>query len=358
MSDAWTAEWIDWTPKVPTSISPPRSGHVAFTLKNDVYVFGGYAEESPEDRYPTNDLWKWDNALCTWNQVMEASLEKKSEKQPQQRLAAAAASLDDTAYIFGGWDSQQAGTGGVILNDIPSFTAAAAAAAAEWKTLPVTLGDPTSRLVAVPISDDTILIHNHRCVDHVLLLKDGRVVTQPTTGEAPSPRGLHAACRIGNRLVVFGGAAQGGAMSNEVFVLDYPSSSSSSLWEWKRMEITSDAAPSPRASPCFCALDDSCGIVFGGATVEASKGGLHGCDDSWLLRIEQNTASWELLLDKGPPGRNAATLTKLPGSPGLVLENSTDDDDSAQYFLLSGGWYPFRTTHADTFVLKVSSDSK
>jgi hypothetical protein len=65
-----------------------------------------------------------------------------------------------------------------------------------------------------------------------------------------------------------------------------------------------------------------------------------------------------LLLDKGPPGRNAATLTKLPGSPGLVLENSTDDDDSAQYFLLSGGWYPFRTTHADTFVLKVSSDSK
>jgi hypothetical protein len=48
------------------------------------------------------------------------------------------------------------------------------------KTLPFTLGDPTSRLVAVTIR------------------KDGRVMTQPTTGAALSPRGLHAACRIGN----------------------------------------------------------------------------------------------------------------------------------------------------------------
>jgi hypothetical protein len=95
-----------------------------------------------------------------------------------------------TAYVFGGWDSQeQAGTGGVILNDIPSFTATTFTSD-EWKTLPVTLGDPTSRLVVVAISDDTILIHNHRCVDHVLvLLKDGRVMTQPTAGEAPRVHG-------------------------------------------------------------------------------------------------------------------------------------------------------------------------
>jgi hypothetical protein len=222
-------------------------------------------------------------------------------------------------------------------------------------------------LVAVTIdiddTDDTdtatlVLLHNHRCTDHVLLFDGHEVRKQATTGAAPSPRGLHAAVSLNNQLVVFGGAAQDGSMSNQVFCLDL------TTWIWKEIEImTSDSSPSPRASPCLCALKDqkSC-ILFGGAARSEETGGLEGCSDLWILRFDDNdnTAKWEeLSTQNAPPGRNAATLTPLPGPPMGVSssdDDDVDDDDDtiAEYFLLSGGWYPFRTTYSDNFVLKVS----
>ena len=74
------------------------------------------------------------------------------------------------------------------------------------------------------------------------------MIKQPTSGAAPSPRGLHAAALASqHQLVVFGGAAQDGNMSNEVFLLDL------NTWKWTQLEITNNSKeqPSPRASPCF-----------------------------------------------------------------------------------------------------------
>lgn len=51
------AEWISLTPW--SSIQPPRSGHVAFTAKDRLFLFGGYAEDEDLHRYVTNDLWEW-----------------------------------------------------------------------------------------------------------------------------------------------------------------------------------------------------------------------------------------------------------------------------------------------------------
>ena len=66
-SHAWTAQWIDLDAigGMGHNMSPPRSGHVSFSLEDKVYVFGGYAEEdsvteegsTTATRYPTNDLW-------------------------------------------------------------------------------------------------------------------------------------------------------------------------------------------------------------------------------------------------------------------------------------------------------------
>lgn len=335
-ANAFQAEWIDLTGQTP-AVAPPRSGHVAFTVDEDIYVFGGYAEEeSPDNRYPTNDSWKFCNGK--WELVQEPG-----GTNPQPRLAAAAATLDNIPYIFGGWDSQQTGTGGVILSDVVQFISDGT-----WKTVG-DLGLPTSRLVAVNIGNDeqSILLHNHRCVDHVMLWKNGgkTLSTQPTTGQGPSPRGLHVAAALGtDKVVIFGGAAQDGNMSNEVFVLNL------NTWVWKRLEIKGNA-PSPRASPCFCALDDTTCVLFGGAD-RTKEGGLHGCNDLWLLHVESETdddnCQWENISPKmSPPGRNAATLTPMVKAP-------PGQDPNCQYFLLAGGWYPFQTTHADTFVLKVS----
>eukprot|EP00980_Cylindrotheca_fusiformis_P016393 scaffold4887_cov118-Cylindrotheca_fusiformis.AAC.3 len=376
LCQAWTAEWIDLKPQV--AIQPPRSGHVAFDWKDEVYVFGGYAEEEDggsdgkPTRYPTNDMWKFNPETVRWQQVHKADLHVEdceecnefAKKIPQQRLAAAAACLDGSAYLFGGWDPQTPGTGGVILDSISEFSLNESddAVGGGWKGASlnhVTLGEMTSRHVAVTIDDDTILLHNHRCTDHVLLFQQPKetgktsVQRQATTGTSPSPRGLHAASKFGeNHLIVFGGAAQDQSMSNQVFALDL------TTWTWKELSPSpsSSKLPSPRASPCLCPLDATSGIVFGGAT-PSEKGGLVGLNDLWLMSIdlENGTVQWdELPVDNAPPGRNAATLTSISKIKIGDSVESSDDNSDLHYFLLSGGWYPFVTTHGDTFVLKVA----
>lgn len=362
----WTAEWIEL--KLSQTIQPPRSGHVAFTLSDEVYIFGGYAEKVGKDgkvvRYPTNDMWKFNPGQSTWQEVHKPDLHvddcdecNENAKIPQQRLASAAATLDGSAFLFGGWDPQTAGTGGVILDSISEFSKEDGWKGAALKK--ATLGEMTSRHVAVTIAEDTILIHNHRCSDHVLMFQKSKATgqyslkRQPVEGDAPSPRGLHAATKLGdNHVIVFGGAAQDQSMSNQVFVLDLSS------WTWNELSPSeSSKMPSPRASPCFCALDERTCIVFGGAA-PSEEGGLVGLNDLWLLStdLENGIAEWDqLTVDGAPPGRNAATLVPI-AEPGLGDNIEAGGAKSGlQYFLLNGGWYPFVTTHGDTFVLKVTA---
>ena len=366
---AWTAKWIDLGLDVGSSIDPPRSGHVAFGLEGKIYVFGGYAEDrDTAERYPTNDLWSFqpgDNPKWT--------LEKAaSSTEPQPRLASTAITcqLDEettAGLVLGGWDSQVAGTGGVILKDIQAFTSTNGGM---WNELSVDLEEPTSRLCALSLIDkessssmsSKVLVHNHRCTDRVMLLdlEASKLTKQPVSGRVPSARGLHCCVQLPgtSKVVLFGGAAQSGTMSNEVFVLD------TETWVWEDCDSGNAASPSPRASPCFVALDDKTCLMFGGARPD-DEVGLHGCSDTWLLELEETKtmsgstktkAKWTQLGEdqsaEAPPGRNAATLTPLPSSFGLDQE----EDEGSRYFLLSGGWYPFRTTHGDNFVLKVTKN--
>jgi len=375
---AWTAEWINLKLDVGGSINPPRSGHVAFGLEGKIYVFGGYAEDSTTaERYPTNDLWCFDASNQKDNKW--TLIKPASSSQPQPRLAAAAVTCrldqDTTAgLVLGGWDSQKAGTGGVILKDVQAFTSNDCEDGGSWKEFPTDLQEPTSRLCALSLGDENslkkqVLIHNHRCTDHVLLLdtETSELLKQPVSGISPSARGLHVCALLPgtSKVVMFGGAAQDGNMSNEVFVLD------TEEWSWEDCTSSeTEGMPSPRASPCLVAVDGKSCILFGGAT-PSSEVGLHGCNDTWLLELEESenkdgssaktVAKWTRLSEDGstaaPPGRNAASLTPLPLKPRILSgENDTVDGDNSQYFLLSGGWYPFRTTHGDNFVLKVTKN--
>ena len=64
-----------------------------------------------------------------------------------------------------------------------------------------------------------------------------------------------------------------------------------------------------------------------------------------------------------PPSRNAATLCPIDATKllpkrivwkesGSTLSVAEEDDGS--YFLLNGGWYPFRETYDDIFLLRIS----
>jgi len=417
----YSAEWIDLlSPEsypsqssipLPGKIDPPRSGAVSFSNPgNDkLFTFAGYAEvasaggEGMPERYVVNDLWKFDpyndqaegKSAWGWAEVEQSD----DEYIPGPRLATALAVLpgnDDgaasaQAVLLGGWDPQTPGTGGVILDDVSMLDLDSlkwSQANGSGEDVP---GGPTSRHVAVPLSikqpgkesiENVICLHNHRCEDQVLLLStkntdegsknlSAKWEHQPVTGDVPSSRGLHCAAPLINKdktskgMVIFGGAAQTGSMSNEAFALDV------NTWEWTKLDCGTDEnnIPSPRAGANLCSLDENTVLLFGGATPD--DGGLVGLDDVWVLHIdmEGGKGTWQCLAggdqnDKVccPPGRNAATLTQIDGKSlpkDIVWKESaatSDDDDERMYYLLQGGWYPFRKTYDDVFLLRVSSN--
>jgi hypothetical protein len=325
-----------------------------------------------------NDLWEFvpyqENCESWgWKQVVAAG----DDESPGPRLAFAMASMPSSsnAFVIGGWDPMVPGTGGIILDDVSVLNVQSL----KWSTptnadnsekLSTIPGGPTSRHVAVALADDTICLHNHRCEDHVKLLRTSseeqnkvRWEHRKTSGEAPSSRGLHCASTLASysdgisktkAMVIFGGAAQNGLMSNESFVLD------ATTWKWTKLDC-GETTPSPRAGACLCALDDNSVLLFGGAM--STEGGLLGLNDVWVLNVESGKGRWECLLKHQsvvldnsssafPPGRNAATLTEINARKILPINMF---EEGCKYYLLQGGWAPFRKTYDDVFLLRVST---
>jgi len=386
----YSGEWIDLLQSLessppPRRIQPPRSGANTITCGGKILTFAGYAEEivdtaSAVERYVVNDLWEfvpYQEENCEWGWKQRIA-DGSDDESPGPRLAFAMAGLPSSsnAFVLGGWDPQVPGTGGVILDDVSMLnsdsltwskpTDADGKAEGEPSIIP---DGPTSRHVAVALSDDTICLHNHRCVDHVLLLRTSsdeqnkvRWHRQKTSGEAPSSRGLHCAASIsssshGTNMCIFGGAAQNGVMSNEAFVLD------TTTWKWTKIDCSGQTAPAPRAGACLCALDDNSVLLFGGAM--PTEGGLLGLNDVWVLHVDDlktGKGRWECLIEHQsvdsesssafPPGRNAATLTAIDARKVLPGDTFAESD---KCYLLQGGWAPFRKTYNDVFVLRVAS---
>ncbi|KAL7501708.1 hypothetical protein ACHAXN_007526 [Cyclotella atomus] len=405
----YSAEWInllspDLGITAPNRIDPPRSGAVSFSTDKKLLTFGGYAEvasdadDAPPNRFVVNGLWEfapYQDASSAWGWTKVD--QQKNSYIPGPRLATAMAFLPSSSQsvLLGGWDPQVPGTGGIILDDVSVLDvntlqwSKPTSVERESKVLTIP-GGPTSRHIAVPLQmsnqnnevEEAILLHNHRSEDHVLLLSlsnndksankksdqvIGKWTRQPTSGDVPSSRGLHCAAQLNDsnsdtkHVVIFGGAAKDGNMSNEAFVLDI------NTWKWTKLSTTGDQ-PSPRAGACLCSLDESTVILFGGA--KKSETGLVGLNDVFALTInaKDGTGSWKCLIENTdvdesnvggscPPGRNAATLTKVHARsliPDSLLMSSTSN--AHQYFLLQGGWNPFRTTYNDAFILCISSE--
>lgn len=375
----YSADWIDLQslPSPPGQILPPRSGANTISSGGKILTFAGYAEELVDEtveRYVVDDLWEFvpyqeeeeENSEWGWKQRIAAG---QDETSPGPRLAFVMAGLPSSsnAFVLGGWDPQVPGTGGVILDDVAKLDSDSLKWSnptdADGKLSSIPEG-PTSRHVAVALSDDTICLHNHRCVDHVLLMQtldkeQNKVqwVRQETSGDAPSSRGLHCAAAIGTNMCIFGGAAQNQLMSNEAFVLD------TTTWKWTKIDC-GDNAPAPRAGACLCALDDNSVLLFGGA--KPTEGGLLGLNDVWVLHVddlETGKGRWECLIEyqsvendssgsSFPPGRNAATLTEIDAKKMLPGSACAESD---KCYLLQGGWAPFKKTFNDVFVLRITS---
>ena len=212
MQASLTASWQPvpaddaWQRTARTS-SPPRSGPTASADQaGNVWLFGGYAEPEGKPRHVVNDLLRYDGS--GWQQLQEpidVTLKggRVRDNRPGPRLATASCVVGDEMLVFGGWDPQTPGTGGVILDDVWSLSLAKQT----WRRLAAPMpGGPASRHVVCNVGG-TVILHTFRCLDSVLVwdAASETLKEQPTSGTPPSSRGLHvAAAADGHTLVVFG----------------------------------------------------------------------------------------------------------------------------------------------------------
>lgn len=186
---------------------------------------------------------------------------------------------------------------------------------------------------------------------------------------------------LGSFGLFFGGADKTGSITNDVFLLN------TFTWEWTPVKIKLDAndpnpemaMPSVRAAPSMVSYNETCAVLYGGA--KASESGLEPLDDVWALFVNRFSGEgrWDLISpvsstslkigkEKGgsvmPPGRNAATLSEItvpaPTKKGDTTCSTFNRIAAPQtkYFLLHGGWAPFRQTFMDDFILRVSVGSR
>ena len=367
------AHWSSFSSPISTSPSC-RSGATACpdAQHGGIYLFGGYREEiSSEDnktpkRFVTNDVWYFNATTSQWSCLQQPSSSsdvKDKTNIPGPRLCSASAMIDHEYFLFGGWDPEQMGTGGQILDDIWALDTQTL----HWRHVGKLPDGPTSRHVAVALPNKhLILLHTHRCDDHVLLYDPkkggdggGSIYKQPTSGTAPSSRGLHVATSLqnGKYVFVFGGADKSGAMVNDSFLLD------TDTWKWHSISSSSSEhkhMPSPRAG-AVATSTHSMPFIFGGAERNVNPeagGGLIPKGDVWGLHIDFDdnnnddesstmTGVWKCYVNEdasnAPPPRNAAILVNV--------DHTNDKQES--HFILANGWHPFVESFEDSHRLVI-----
>jgi hypothetical protein len=79
----------------------------------------------------------------------------------------------------------------------------------------------------------------------------------------------------------------------------------------------------------------------------------------WKCLIENQSVDGKKLDFPCPPGRNAATLTRMNAQsllPKKLLQRYSSGGNNDAFFLLQGGWNPFRKTFDDVFVLRIATN--
>lgn len=296
-------ETLGWSWKALNTTGPRVSGHTACCVDDSdrVLLFGGLT--GPAGSPVTRDLWSYKDG--TWSSV-------ECKIGPGPRMYSASAVSGGSLYQFGGWNPGEPGSGGTFLDDVWRFDLNTG----EWTELEAMPCGPVSRHTACTVGD-MIIVHTFR---GVLVWKDGKLTEQETTGEPPEGLSMCAVAPLGdNRMWLFGGSTKTQTLSSDTYILD------TDTWVWTKLSTTS--GPSPRATPCAAAVDNSSCVMFGGACLGEGgyKGGagLIAQDDTWIGSVDKGEAKWEKILSGGPQARIAATLTPL-GSKDFLLQGGYD----------------------------------
>ena len=150
-----------WQP-VGKKISPPRSGPTAAADEQAVWLFGGYAEPEGAARDVVDDFTG--SAEMVNGSRFKLPAGTGAALIDQDRACVGFSCTQRRAALIWGLGPSEAGTGGIILDDVWSLDSPSQVWRKESAPMP---RGPTSRHVACRVGTQ-LVVHTFRCADSVL----------------------------------------------------------------------------------------------------------------------------------------------------------------------------------------------
>ncbi|CAM8990108.1 hypothetical protein QQ045_008455 [Rhodiola kirilowii] len=152
----------------------------------------------------------------------------------------------------------------------------------------------------------------------------------------PPPRGAHAACGIGNSMIVHGGIGLSGVRLGDTWVLDLSTSNCCGRWR----EILTHSGPPARSGHSLTSFGGTQAVLFGGRGL-----GYEVLSDVWLFDLNENYLNWvQVFYERkdAPPG--VSSLSRVGHSATLILGGRV---------LIHGGEDSFRHRKGDFWLLDI-----
>nr|XP_008120194.1 PREDICTED: kelch domain-containing protein 2 [Anolis carolinensis] len=274
-----------------------RSGHVAVTDGQCMFVWGGYKNAQVRGFYdfylPRDEIWIYNMETGRWTK------HRTSGDVPPSMSGSCAVCMDRVLYLFGGHHAHGNTNKFYMLNSrsndevlqwvrvecqgVPPSSKDKLGVWA-YKNKLVFFGGygyyPEGEQIGTFEFDETSFWNSglpRGWNDHVHVL-DTETYTwsQPvTTGKSPSPRAAHACATVGNRGYVFGGRYRESRM-NDLYYLNLEK------WEWHEI-ITQGACPLGRSWHSLTPVSSDHLFLFGGFTTDKQP-----LSDAWIYCISKN----------------------------------------------------------------------
>ncbi len=196
-----TSQWIDWTDKITGPLPPARSAHGATVHGNKLFIFAGY-----DGNARLNDMWAIDltNHQPRWEQINQLG------NSPPTCCNFPVANIGDSMYVFSGQ------SGAKITNNLYEFKFQQQC----WVRIPTehllrTDASPPQRryghsmvaygqrLYVFGGAADGILDNEVHCFD--VWSRCWSVIQPSSSSQVPSGRVFHTSAVCGNSMYVFGG---------------------------------------------------------------------------------------------------------------------------------------------------------
>uniref|UniRef100_A0A803TTA4 Kelch domain containing 2 n=1 Tax=Anolis carolinensis TaxID=28377 RepID=A0A803TTA4_ANOCA len=269
-----------------------RSGHVAVTDGQCMFVWGGYKNAQVRGFYdfylPRDEIWIYNMETGRWTK------HRTSGDVPPSMSGSCAVCMDRVLYLFGGHHER------FLIDSIcnPNFSVCMFFRDCKSFGKPESSSDlvdtgsgvlvffggygyyPEGEQIGTFEFDETSFWNSglpRGWNDHVHVL-DTETYTwsQPvTTGKSPSPRAAHACATVGNRGYVFGGRYRESRM-NDLYYLNLEK------WEWHEI-ITQGACPLGRSWHSLTPVSSDHLFLFGGFTTDKQP-----LSDAWIYCISKN----------------------------------------------------------------------